>query len=57
MLTVKDIVNHLHISEKKAYKLIQHKGFPKITIGHRYFIPKGQYLKWVDENVKHTIML
>ena len=57
MLTVKDIIKHLHISEKKAYKLIQYKGFPKITIGHRYFIPKNQYLKWIDENTKGKIIL
>lgn len=57
MLTVKDIKEHLKISEKKAYKLIKYKGFPKIVIGHRYFIPKKQYLKWLDENTKHKIIL
>lgn len=57
ILTVNDIMKHLGISRKNAYKLIQYKGFPKITIGHRYFIPEDAYLKWIDENLKHTIIL
>lgn len=57
ILTVQDVADHLNISLKKAYKLVQYKGFPKITIGHRYFIPEDAYLKWIDENLKHTIIL
>lgn len=57
ILTVQDVMEHLGISKGKAYKLIQYKGFPKITIGHRYFIPEDAYLKWIDENVKYTIIL
>jgi predicted DNA-binding transcriptional regulator AlpA len=57
ILTVNDIMQHLGISQNKAYKLVQYKGFPKITIGHRYFIPEDAYLKWIDENLKHTIIL
>jgi predicted DNA-binding transcriptional regulator AlpA len=57
MLKVKDIQEHLGISQRKAYALIQTKGFPKIMIGHRYFIPENKYSQWIDENVKHKIIL
>ena len=57
MLKVTDIQKHLGISRKKAYELVSLKGFPKITIGRGYFIPEDQYKKWINENVKHTIIL
>jgi hypothetical protein len=57
MLKVSDIQTHLNISQRKAYSLIRSKGFPKIIIGHRYFIPEDKYIKWIDENLKHTIIL
>jgi excisionase family DNA binding protein len=57
MLKVADIQKHLGLSKNKVYLLIQSKSFPKITIGHRYFIPKKQYEKWIEENVKHTVFL
>ena len=57
MLTIKDIQTHLNISQRKAYSLVRSKGFPKITIGHRYFIPKESYEKYIAENLKHKIIL
>lgn len=57
MLKVKDIQEHLGISRKKAYDLVTMKGFPKITIGRGYYIPEDQYKKWINENVKHKILL
>jgi excisionase family DNA binding protein len=57
ILTVRDVAEHLGMSENKAYKLIQYKGFPKLVIGKRYFIPEDAYLKWIDENLKHEILL
>jgi predicted DNA-binding transcriptional regulator AlpA len=57
MLKVSDVQKHLGISQGKVYALIRSKGFPKITIGHRYFIPEDKYIKWIEENVKHTILL
>ena len=57
ILTVKDVQNHLRISQVRAYELIKTKGFPKITIGHRYYIPKDRYIQWINENVKNKIIL
>lgn len=57
MLKVKDIQDNLGMSQAQVYKLIKSKGFPKITIGHRYYIPETQYDKWVEQNLKQTIFL
>lgn len=57
MLKVSDIQKHLGISRKKAYSLVSLKGFPKIQIGRNFYIPEEQYKKWIDENLKHTIIL
>jgi hypothetical protein len=57
MLKVVDVQKHLGLSKNKAYALIQSKGFPKIIIGHRYFIPADQYEKYLKENINNKIIL
>lgn len=57
MITVKEIQDHLHVSKNRAYELVKMKGFPKIQIGSRYLIPKEKYIKWLEENIKHKIIL
>ena len=57
ILKVSDIQNHLGISKNRAYELIKMKTFPKIQIGHRYYIPENEYNEWIKKNTKHTIIL
>lgn len=57
MLTPKDVMEHLKLGKNKTYQLIQLKGFPKIQIGNTYRIPKEQYMKWIDKNLKQKIYL
>lgn len=57
MLRVTDICEHLGMSRCKAYNLVQSKGFPKIRIGHNYFIPEKAYEEWLVNNIKKTIIL
>lgn len=57
MLTVSDIQKHLRMSRKKAYQLVSLDGFPKLTIGRGYLIPRKEYEKWIKENLKHKILL
>lgn len=57
IISVKDIQNHLGISKNRAYDLIKLKGFPRLQLGHRFYIPKDQYLKWIDDNLKTQIIL
>lgn len=57
ILKVTDIQKHLGIGKTKAYELVKLKGFPKIKIGHRYYIPEDAYEKWLHDNLKRTIIL
>ena len=57
ILKVSDIQKHLGISKNRAYELIKTKTFPKIQIGHRYYIPEKEYNDWISKNVKHKIIL
>ena len=57
MISVKEIKSHLGLSQERVYQLIKTKGFPKITIGHRYYIPKEKYLQWLEDNIKNKIIL
>ena len=57
MISVKEIKEHLGISQERVYQLIKTKGFPKIIIGHRYYIPKEQYIKWINDNLRNKIIL
>ena len=57
MIKVKDIQNHLGISKTRAYELVNMKTFPKIRIGHRFYIPENKYHEWIEKNIKHEIIL
>lgn len=57
ILKVSDIQNHLGISKNRAYELIKTKGFPKIQIGHRYYIPQDAYEEWIENHLKKKILL
>lgn len=47
MLDIKDIQRYLRCGHNKAYKIIQTKGFPRIKIGGRYYIPQKEFEKWL----------
>lgn len=57
MITLKDIMNNLHISKNTAYKLIKIDFFPKIKIGRTYSIPAIEYKKWISKNIGNEIYL
>jgi excisionase family DNA binding protein len=52
MLTTNDVAEYLGISKTTAYKLVHFRGFPKFMIGHRCFIKRDDFIKWVDDNIK-----
>lgn len=57
ILKVKDIQDHLGISKTGVYKLITTPGFPKIQIGHRYYIPESAYSEWIREHTDSKILI
>lgn len=48
-LKVKDIQKILGCGKQTAYDLVRLKGFPKITIGQRYYIPEEEFYKWMKD--------
>ncbi len=36
------------------YSLLQSDGFPKLRIGHRLYIPREAYIRWIEENSAPT---
>ena len=57
ILTIKDVQKNLGIGKNRAYELGKLKGFPKIKIGHRYYIPEAAYNEWIKNNTKSRIIL
>lgn len=57
ILTVKEVQLNMGISKDRAYKLIKMKGFPKIEIGHRYYIPEDAYNAWISNHTKKKVLL
>lgn len=57
MLTPEDVMRHLKLGRNKTYQLIHLSNFPKIRIGNTYRIPKGRYMKWINENIRGKVFL
>lgn len=57
ILKVKDIQENLGISKSRAYELINMRGFPKIQIGRRYYIPESEYKEWISDHLKRKVLL
>lgn len=57
LLTVKDVQDRLKLGKNNTYKLVNKKGFPKITIGKKILIPEEQFEKYIMNHVRSTIEL
>ena len=57
ILRISDVQKHLGISKTRAYNLVKLKSFPKIQIGHRYYIPESAYKEWLENNTKRRVYL
>lgn len=57
ILKVKDIQENLGISKSRAYELINMRGFPKIQIGRRYYIPEREYKEWISDHLQRKVLL
>lgn len=55
--TVEDMRKIFQCGRNQIYKIINLKGFPKIKIGKKTYIPQKQFEKWVDENCDTVINL
>ena len=57
LLKVKDIQEKIGCSKQTAYDLVRLKGFPKLTIGRRYYIPEEEFNQWIKNNLTAKILL
>lgn len=48
VMTVLDVAEVMGISRNTAYELVHSKGFPKITVGKMYRIPKVRFAEWLN---------
>jgi hypothetical protein len=57
LFTLKDLQEIFHCGKSYAYELINLKGFPRIKIGRKIFVPKDRLMKWLKENMNSEIQL
>jgi len=53
---VKDIKDDLGVSLNIAYRIVNTKGFPKIIINGRIYIPKEKYERWIETHTGKNIL-
>lgn len=51
VLTMAHVAMALGCSLSKAYSLLRLKDFPRIVIGSRIYINKGEFLMWIDSQI------
>ncbi|RNB66488.1 DNA-binding protein [Brevibacillus borstelensis] len=49
ILTAKHIANYLHISERRAYELMDLKSFPLIRLGRSKRVNRESFIRWLQE--------
>ena len=53
MLSVAGAAQLLNISRSNMYVLVHSKGFPVLTIGSRFLIPKDALKNWIDAHTQN----
>ena len=49
VLNAETVAKALGISPSSGYELMHEKDFPALKIGNRIVVPKGKFIRWVDE--------
>ncbi len=52
LLSVKQLVDLMGVSDSTIYELIQEYGFPSLRIGKRIVVPKEDLWKWISAHTK-----
>ena len=48
VLNVHEVSDYIGLGMSQVYELIKRVDFPAFKIGNRIFIPKEQFLAWID---------
>ncbi len=51
-LNAKMVAQLLGVSQSSAYELMHEKDFPALRVGNRLIVPKDEFQKWVQEQMK-----
>lgn len=54
LLSVKQLVDLMGISDSSVYELIQEDDFPSLRIGKRIVVPKEELRKWITVHTKEA---
>ena len=52
LLSVKQLVDLMGVSDSSIYELIQEADFPSLQIGKRIVVPKEELRKWITAHTK-----
>ena len=52
LLSVKQLVDLMGVSDSTIYELIQETEFPSLRLGKRIVVPKEELRKWISANTK-----
>lgn len=53
ILTSEDVMNLLYISRSTLYKLLKEKKLRGYKIGFKWFIPRGEVERFIDQKLEH----
>ncbi|HDX9529701.1 TPA: helix-turn-helix domain-containing protein [Bacillus thuringiensis] len=51
MLKVDHVAEVLGISQRKAYDIMDQKGFPLVKIGRKKVVPRDAFFNWIEKGV------
>jgi len=52
LLSVKQLVDLMGVSDSTIYELIQETDFPSLRLGKRIVVPKEELRRWISANTK-----
>jgi predicted DNA-binding transcriptional regulator AlpA len=52
VLNVREVSDYIGLAMANAYELTKRADFPAFRIGKRVFIPRDQFLAWIDSQVE-----
>lgn len=51
MLTSKEVMEHLHIKDRRTYNKLLNDGLPYLKVGKECLTPISEYEKWIKNNL------
>lgn len=57
VLSAREVADYIGLAMANVYELIKRVDFPAFRIGKRVFIPRDQFLAWIDKQVEEKASL